>query len=63
MNTEFHSEHQKRIDHLEDLDVGGRLMLKQILEKGHEFVDWVRPFQNSDQWCVLVNTIMKLQVP
>jgi hypothetical protein len=33
MSTEFHSEHQKGIDHLEDLDVNGRIMLKRILKR------------------------------
>jgi len=28
-----------------------------------DFGDWIHLAQNSDQWCVLVNTVMNLWIP
>jgi hypothetical protein len=47
-------------DHLEDLDVNGRIILKWILEKEGGKL-WIHLAQNRDQWRALVNTIMSLR--
>jgi hypothetical protein len=41
MHIEFWWESQKARDHLEDLDVGGRIMLERILER-FDGVVWAR---------------------
>jgi hypothetical protein len=44
------------------LDVGGRIILKCILEKW-DGMDWIHLAQYRDQWRALVNTVMNLRVP
>jgi hypothetical protein len=34
-----------------------------LREKGWEGMDWIELAQDRDQWRVLVNTVMNLQVP
>jgi hypothetical protein len=38
-------------------------MLKWILGKVLERVDWIHVARDRDQWRVLVNTVMKVLVP
>jgi hypothetical protein len=45
------------------LRVAGRIILKWILEKQDEGVDWIHLAQDRDRWRALVNTIMNLRVP
>jgi hypothetical protein len=56
------SESQKERGHLEDQDVGGRIILKLIREIGWGDMDRIDLTQDRDQWRVLVNTIMNPQV-
>jgi hypothetical protein len=47
-----------------DLDVGGRIILKSILDKvGWGGMDWIDLGQDKDHWRALVNTVMNLRVP
>jgi len=39
-----------REESLIDLSIDGRIVLKWILEKWHENVDWVQLFQDSIKW-------------
>jgi hypothetical protein len=60
----FCSESLKVRDHLEDLGVDEKIILRWILEKrGGGDVDWIRLAQDRDQWRTAVNTVMNLQVP
>jgi hypothetical protein len=47
-------------DHLEDLGVGGRIILKWIFKKWDGSMDWIPVAQDTDRWCVLVNAVMNL---
>jgi hypothetical protein len=62
MHAGYWWESQKKRDHWEDQDVGGWIILKWILERW-DGVDFIGLAQDRDQWRVLVNTVMKLQVP
>jgi hypothetical protein len=62
MHRGFWWERQKERDHQEDLDIGGRLILRWILEREDGMV-WIDLAQNRDQWRALVNTVMNLRVP
>jgi hypothetical protein len=53
----------KEIGHLEDLDVDGRIILKQVLKKIEWLgVDWICLGQVRT-WRARVNTVMSLWVP
>jgi hypothetical protein len=54
---------QKERDYHEDLDIGGRIILKWILEIGWGGMDWIDLTQDSDQRRALVNTVLNLRVP
>jgi hypothetical protein len=50
-------------DHLEDLGVIGRIILKIIFEKWVGGVmEWIDLAQNKDRWWVFVNAIMNFRV-
>jgi hypothetical protein len=64
MHIGYWFESQKERDHWEDQDVGGWAILKWILRDiGWDGVDWIELAQDRDQWRVLVNTVMNIQVP
>jgi hypothetical protein len=50
-------------DHLEDLGVDGRIILKWILEKLDVNMDWIDLAQDRDRWRAVVNAVMNLRVP
>jgi hypothetical protein len=53
---------EKRL--IEDLDLGGRIILKWILrEIGWCGIDWNYLGQDRDQWGTLLNTVINLRVP
>jgi hypothetical protein len=47
-------------DHLEDLDVEGRITLKWVIKKQEGEMDWIRLAQDLDKWWALVNTVINL---
>jgi hypothetical protein len=47
---------------LEDLDIGGRMILKEIL-KEWESMGWTDNAQRRGTWRAVVNTVMNLRVP
>ena len=49
-------------DHLEDLGVDGRIILKMELQEV-ERMDWIDLAQDRDSWRTLVNAVMNLRVP
>jgi hypothetical protein len=61
MHIRFWSESQKDSGHYEELDVGGRIILKWIL--GSSGMDWIHLDRDTDQWKTLVNTVVNLRVP
>jgi hypothetical protein len=44
-------------DHLEDINLELRILLKQIVKKG---VDWINLAQDRGVWWAAVNTVMNL---
>jgi hypothetical protein len=61
MHIGYWSESQNERDHWEDQDVGGRTILKCILEKS-DGMDWIDLAQGMDQWRALVNTVMNIRI-
>jgi hypothetical protein len=46
---------------LGNLDIGGRIILRPILEKW-DGMDWINPVQNRNQWRAFVNTVLNLRI-
>jgi hypothetical protein len=61
MHTKIWWENLKERDHLEDIGIGGIIILNR--EIGWESVDWFHLTQDRGQWWILVNMVMHLQVP
>jgi hypothetical protein len=48
---------------LEDLGVGGRIILKHVFKKGWD-MDWIDLAQAKNRWCTFMNAgVMKLWIP
>ena len=50
-------------DHLEDLGVDGRLILKFIFKKWDLGMDWIDLAQGRDRWPAVVSAVMNFGVP
>jgi hypothetical protein len=50
-------------DHLGDLGVGVRIILKWILKTWDGGMDWIKLAQDRDRWRTVVNAVMNLRVP
>jgi len=50
-------------DHLEELGVDGRIILKMDLQEVGWGMDWIDLAQNRDKWRALVNTVKSLLFP
>ena len=48
---------------LVDQGVGGRIILKFIVKRRCERVDWIDLAQDRDAWRSLVSTVMNFRVP
>jgi hypothetical protein len=53
----------ERNNHLEDLGVDGRIILKLILNKYDRGMDWIDLANDRDKWRDVVNTVMNLRIP
>jgi hypothetical protein len=49
-------------DHLEDLDVDGRIILKWIFKKWDGGMDWIDVAQGRDRWWAVVSAVMNRRV-
>ena len=63
MNTGFWLGDMKERDHLEDLGVDGRIILKYIFKKWEGDMDWIQPAQYRDRWMAVVNAVIDLSFP
>jgi hypothetical protein len=52
----------KEIEHLEDLDVDGSIVLKSVLKKSIGRA-WTDLTQDRNKWTAFVNGVMNLRVP
>jgi hypothetical protein len=52
-------------DHLKDLGVDGKIILKWIFKKcdGGGGMDWMELAQDRERWRDIVNAVMNLRVP
>jgi hypothetical protein len=50
-------------DPLENLGIGGRIMLKWIFKMWDGGLNWIHMAQNRDRWLAVMNVIMNFQVP
>jgi hypothetical protein len=50
-------------DHLEDLGIDGRTLLKWIFKMWDGGMYWIDLTQDRDRWRALVNAVMKFRVP
>jgi hypothetical protein len=53
----------REVDHLKDLGIDGRIILKWIFKKLDGGMDWIDLAVNRNRWWAVVNVVMKLQVP
>ena len=60
MHTGFWWGNLRERDHLEDLSVDGRIILKEVRWGGD--VDWIDLAQDRNRWRALVNAVMNLWV-
>jgi hypothetical protein len=64
VHTGFWCRHLREIDHLQDLDVDGRIILKSTFKKsGGGGMDWIDLAQDMDRWQALVNATKNFHVP
>ena len=63
MCTEFWWGNLREGDHLEDLVIGGRIILKWVFRKLDDGMDWIDMAQDRDRWQALVNAVMNFRFP
>jgi len=62
LHTEFWWGNLRERNHLEDLGVEGRIMLKRIFKKWVWGMDWIDLAQDRDRCLALTNAVMNLRV-
>ena len=50
-------------NHLEAVDVGGKIILKWIFKKWDKGMDWIDLAEDRNSWLALGNAVMNLRVP
>jgi hypothetical protein len=63
VHTGFWWRDLRKRDHLQDLGIYGRIILKSILKKLSGGTDWIDLAQDRDRWRALVNRVMNLRAP
>ena len=63
MHTGFWWGRLKEGDHLEDLGLEGRIILKLILKNTMWIMHWIDLTQDRVKWQAVVNVVMNLWVP
>ena len=63
MNTGFWWGYLGERDHLEDLSIDGRIILKRIPKTGWRGMDCIDLVQNRDWWWALLNEVLNFWVP
>ena len=58
MHTEFWWENVRERDHLEELSIDERIILKWIFKLQDGRVEWMDLAQDRNKWRALVNTMM-----
>jgi len=58
VDTGFWWEDLRERDHLEDLDVDGRMILKCTFKKWDGGMDWIQLAQDRDRWLAVVNAVI-----
>jgi hypothetical protein len=62
--TRFWWGNLRKRDHLEDLGVDGRIILRCIIRKWEVGdMGWIDLTEDRDRWWALVNAVMNLRVP
>jgi hypothetical protein len=62
VHTGFWCGNLREDDHLEDEGVDGRIILKRVLEKWAELMDWSDLAQDRDRWRDVVTAVMNIRV-
>ena len=63
VHTGFWRRDLRERNHLEDLDIDGRIILKLIFEKWNGRTEWIDLAQDRDRRRALVNMVINLRVP
>jgi len=63
VHTGFGWENLTEGDHLDDLVVGGKIILKLVFKKWDWGTNWNDLAQDREMWRALVNAVMNLLVP
>ena len=63
MHTGFCSGNLREERHLEGGNVDGKIILKRILKKWGEAMDWLDLARNRARWRALLNAVMNSRVP
>jgi hypothetical protein len=61
LHTGFYWGDMRERDHLKDLGIDRRIILKRSLEKREGGMDWIDLAEGRNRWQVLANAVMNLQ--
>jgi hypothetical protein len=63
VHTWFLAGNLRERDHLEDLGIDRRIILKLSSRSGKWGMDWIDVVRDRERWWALVNAVMKLRIP